>query len=495
MDRVHKKSMLPETSPLLQAAHGAGTELLWDRYERQLPLCGFTSNGLNCRKCFQGPCRINPFGDEPVRGVCGADRDQIAMEHLFQVTLDGVLDSARTVALLGSEQKLPDLAEALGPEIGGRLSKAGLLPVRRSDLYDVQNGYFSHKGFLGQTLRDLTRLGLIQYGLLTQAAGAGTAGAAAAGAINLLILGQAPQEFVQATRQAADAAGQRINLIGQAAGLPPALDQGSPELALLMSADALVLCPNAAWPGAGLVAVERDIPVVLADGQASAKSAFEQAARHAQRGSYATATPLAAAPAPELLQREAELRQAVAAGRIAGFAVLLGETNAKHAFFERTLALMEAAAGARVLVLLGGELSAQAGPLCRELNQRKPGLLGAFASELGALAPVCPIGPCSELPKTIALLSQPGLRTLPAAYAFPEFYRASTWATAVSLFALGCAVQIGIRLPFWGSPALPEIIQKWQEITGGTLLTAPQLPGPDAQAEALLGLLKTQARH
>jgi carbon-monoxide dehydrogenase catalytic subunit len=93
-ERIHKKSALPDASGLLTAAHELGAELLWERYEQQLPLCAFTSNGLNCRKCFQGPCRINPFGDEPSRGVCGADRDQIAMENLFQATLEGVLESA-----------------------------------------------------------------------------------------------------------------------------------------------------------------------------------------------------------------------------------------------------------------------------------------------------------------------------------------------------------------------------------------------------------------
>ena len=101
MERMHKKSALPDASGRLTAAHELGAELHWERYEQQLPLCAFTSNGLNCRKCFQGPCRINPFGDEPSRGVCGADRDQIVMENLFQAILEGVLESARAVQVLG----------------------------------------------------------------------------------------------------------------------------------------------------------------------------------------------------------------------------------------------------------------------------------------------------------------------------------------------------------------------------------------------------------
>src|SRR5512139_286956 len=98
MNRIHKKSALGQTTPLILAAHDRRESLLWGRYEEQVPLCAFTANGLNCRKCFHGPCRINPFGDKPTRGVCGADRDQIVMENLFQATLEGVLESARTIS-------------------------------------------------------------------------------------------------------------------------------------------------------------------------------------------------------------------------------------------------------------------------------------------------------------------------------------------------------------------------------------------------------------
>ncbi len=99
MNRIHRKSAIGQTTNILLATHDQGERFLWGRYEEQLPLCAFTDNGLSCRKCFHGPCRINPFGDEPTRGVCGADRDQIVMENLFQATLDGVLE---TVPVLGA---------------------------------------------------------------------------------------------------------------------------------------------------------------------------------------------------------------------------------------------------------------------------------------------------------------------------------------------------------------------------------------------------------
>jgi hypothetical protein len=80
---------------------------------------------------------------------------------------------------------------------------------------------------------------------------------------------------------------------------------------------------------------------------------------------------------------------------------------------------------------------------------------------------------------------------LPAVFAFPEFSRAATWASAVSLFSLGFTVQIGTSLPFWGSPWLAGALKsEWQKITGGTLLAGPASPEPRAQAEELAAYFK-----
>lgn len=507
MDRIHKKSALPDAADLLTGADARGAELLWERYEQQLPLCGFTSNGLNCRKCFQGPCRINPFGDEPSRGVCGADRDQIAMETVFQATLDGVLDSARAVQLLGiggTDDEFPDIASTLPSVTVERLTAVKLLPVWRGDLFGAQNSFFSHKGFLAQSLRDLARLGLINYGFLCQAAAAfrrtGYAPEFQPEGINLLAVGQISTGLIQAVQHTARqrAEGTHVNLfVGGAHRSPLTLapaDHGSAELALGMNVDALIVAPNASWPGLEALAATYGVPVVLADGGRSsnqtASEAVDQALRHfrtAFKGRSARSLRPAGAAA---LPREEQLKQALHAGRIAGVVVLFGETNAKQTFFERTLALMETAVAEKVLILLGGDLGTQADMLGAELGRRLGLRLSDFAAELepGGLRPVGAFGSAIELPRVIALLNSNArpskgapLRTL---FVFPEFYRASTWAGAVSLLALGFTVQIGTRLPFWGSPWLADAMTKeFHKMTGGTLLASPALPEPRAQAE------------
>jgi hypothetical protein len=171
-------------------------------------------------------------------------------------------------------------------------------------------------------------------------------------------------------------------------------------------------------------------------------------------------------------------------------AVLLGEAGVKQAGFERTLALLETAQAERALVLLGGELGSAAEALSAELARRQPAASSAFAKALAVdgLSPIVPFGSAVELPQVVSLLHAlgEGGGRAPVAVAFPEFYRASTWASAVALVSLGFSVQIGTRLPFWGSSWLAQALPaEWGKLTGGTLQAPPALPEARLQAEEL----------
>jgi hypothetical protein len=440
------------------------------------------------------------------------------MENLFQATLEGVMESARAVQLLrigGTDQELPDIAAALPVDTKDRLARMGLLPVRRGDLFGVQNGFFSHKGFMPQTLRDLTRLGLVNYGFLSQAASflsrPGGGRHFQADGINILFVGQVPVGLIQALEQQVGerVAGKPINLFGQGGyRLPLTLavaDHGSPELALGMNVDALIVAPNAAWPGIEALAAKYSVPVILADGGKSytqiASEALHQADRHSQTAYYGISAPTirpGSADGTSGLPTGQDVKRALQAGRITGVVVLFGEANAKQTFFERTLALMEAAVLEKALVLLGGDLGSQAEALGRELARRRGAQFTAFVADLAkdGLRPIVSFGSTFELPAVVSLLTSlapgGGAGALPAVVAFPEFFRAATWTSAVSLLSLGFTVQIGIRLPFWGSPWLADVMKtEWQKITGGTLLASPALPEARAQAEELVGCLRS----
>ncbi len=68
---------------IIEKAIDDGLETAWDRLADQQPQCGFGQLGVCCNRCAMGPCRIEPFGKRPTRGVCGADADTIVARNLL----------------------------------------------------------------------------------------------------------------------------------------------------------------------------------------------------------------------------------------------------------------------------------------------------------------------------------------------------------------------------------------------------------------------------
>ena len=75
---------------LLKAADQEIT-VAWDRFEGQLPECGFCESGLSCRDCLQGPCISHPFRDQSKLGICGKDKDILAAQSLLRLVLKGTM--------------------------------------------------------------------------------------------------------------------------------------------------------------------------------------------------------------------------------------------------------------------------------------------------------------------------------------------------------------------------------------------------------------------
>ncbi|MEW6219868.1 MAG: anaerobic carbon-monoxide dehydrogenase catalytic subunit [Thermodesulfobacteriota bacterium] len=136
---------------MLDRAAGEGIDLAWDRYQKQLPQCGFGELGLCCRHCLQGPCRIDPFGQGPALGVCGADRDTMAARGLGRAVAAGTAahgGHAKHMAhtlLAAAQGKAPDypirdeaklrrVAARLGIATEGREAAAVAAEVARAAL-------------------------------------------------------------------------------------------------------------------------------------------------------------------------------------------------------------------------------------------------------------------------------------------------------------------------------------------------------------------------
>ncbi len=122
---------------MVRRAADENIELVWDRYEAMQPQCGFGTLGLCCKNCSMGPCRIDPFGNGPQAGVCGATADTIAARNIARMIAAGAAahsDHGRDIAhtlLMAAEdpkcdyqvkdkEKLKAIAEIYGIETGTR---------------------------------------------------------------------------------------------------------------------------------------------------------------------------------------------------------------------------------------------------------------------------------------------------------------------------------------------------------------------------------------
>jgi len=98
---ILNKSIDPATQEMLARMKELDIETVWDRLEAMQPQCGFGELGVCCRNCNQGPCRIDPFGEGPQLGVCGATADTIVARNLLRMTAAGAAahsDHGRDIA-------------------------------------------------------------------------------------------------------------------------------------------------------------------------------------------------------------------------------------------------------------------------------------------------------------------------------------------------------------------------------------------------------------
>lgn len=137
-EKILSRSIDPAVHEMLARAEELNLETAWDRYEAQLPQCGFGELGVCCRHCNMGPCRISPFDEEgPKAGVCGATADIIVARGLIRMIAAGAAahsdhgrDIAHTLLLtaegksggyeIKDEAKLKALAAEYGIKTEGR---------------------------------------------------------------------------------------------------------------------------------------------------------------------------------------------------------------------------------------------------------------------------------------------------------------------------------------------------------------------------------------
>ncbi len=83
------KSLDPAVRQMIAKAEEQEVSTVWDRYAAMTPQCSFGDTGLCCRHCLQGPCRIDPFGEGPSTGICGANADVMVARGLDRAIAAG----------------------------------------------------------------------------------------------------------------------------------------------------------------------------------------------------------------------------------------------------------------------------------------------------------------------------------------------------------------------------------------------------------------------
>lgn len=136
-----QRALDPTDQEMIEKTIEDGVETAWDRLENQQPQCGFGQLGVCCNRCTMGPCRIEPFGSKPDRGVCGANADLIVARNMLddlstgaaahsdhgrevlEVLLETAEGKSQGYQILG-EEKLATLAGEYSIETEGREKEA-----------------------------------------------------------------------------------------------------------------------------------------------------------------------------------------------------------------------------------------------------------------------------------------------------------------------------------------------------------------------------------
>jgi len=132
-----KRSSDKAAQEMLAHMAESGQQSAWDRFDTQQPQCGFGRQGICCRICSMGPCRISKKASA---GVCGATADTIVARNLVRMIASGAAahsDHGRDIAhtfkmsvesdefdyTIKDELKLREVATRYGIKIEGRQTK------------------------------------------------------------------------------------------------------------------------------------------------------------------------------------------------------------------------------------------------------------------------------------------------------------------------------------------------------------------------------------
>lgn len=476
--QYRKKALDKATEQVIAQAATAGIPLVYDRYEDQVPACGFGRMGLDCKVCTQGPCRINPF-DQTNGTACGRAREATVASNFLRLMADGAVANASFAGAEG--QVAAAVFSGISMANEGTASADDLL---RKAVEVASAGFAALPKANGSAVAE-TRVGL---------------GTIAPDKLNILLAGSIPTARAKEVAKAL-AGSPKVNLVGavggEAAGLAAAANYGSQEAMLVTTGiDGIVAGRACVSPGFAALAAKQGVPMVdaaafdAAELLKAAEAHFRMNAGRSLAAKLDSTRATTGFSAAAFKGVSAAQWKSLSALGVKGVALVGGCNNAVEtqdaAIVRQTNELLEngilviATGCAAVGLAKAGYMdTARTGDLAGKALQP---FLAALSKSAGAEVPaVLEAGTCWEAPAALELAQLlAGKLEVAVAALMPEVSRPAGWSTALAVAARGVPTYVGPVLPLDGGLQTAQVLNGLLATKGGALMGPGQVGAPEA---------------
>jgi anaerobic carbon-monoxide dehydrogenase catalytic subunit len=549
MEFIQKKTADHAVEHFLLKAVDQEILLPWDRFEGQLPECGFCESGLSCRDCLQGPCISHPFRDRSKVGVCGKDKDILAAQSLLRLVLkgtigildqvndfidavasgqveprdktlaDGAIQDIYRLLHTGNQEALKSLprvmtekwaAAGVTPQgVAHDVIKAtqkvegGVAGAEETLLWTIKAALM---GWMAKSLEG--KLKTAVFGNIVPTPVAVNMGVLEKDTANILIYG--PVCPVLKAKVAAKAAEKNIKVMGVCTDplLPPytfpaVTNYGSQEIPFMTGAVDLVVAADQ-YVNPSIAGIARDWKVKILpvnglkkknDLEAFADEIVKQAGEaYNIRGDIVRDIPVNKEIA--LLGHSAEtvdvrkIAAAVSSGKIKGIALFSGSNNVKYAQDNEFKTIVEEFLAKDILCISDGEASialAKYGFLNPGKETPCGGGLKGLLESIGDNMPAVIDWAAADFLQALAAAEGKAISEYPMCVYFAEASRSAEVAKALAMVAMGISVYFWPLLPITGSTKASGLLDRFCSDTFGGKLNMVTAK-IDARAKAALFL-------
>ena len=137
MNLITVEQMEAATQRLLENGAKVGADSWQQRVKNQTPHCKFGEEGVCCRICSMGPCRVTP---KAPRGICGCDVHGIVARNYLRFTAGGSAthsDHGRSICHTLYQAKEGGNYTVKDPEKLKRIAGEWGIPTEGKDIYDL----------------------------------------------------------------------------------------------------------------------------------------------------------------------------------------------------------------------------------------------------------------------------------------------------------------------------------------------------------------------